>query len=78
MAELKEGLPQEAWARMLPPTDAQLGDARRRLRVSSNPFGVLLADALLATDVAANERLRRRRLYDTLTVGRLFPRRGSC
>jgi len=64
-AELRANLTPGQWARMQPPTDAELDLARARLRRLPNALGVLVADALLATDITRNERHRRRRLLAT-------------
>jgi hypothetical protein len=50
---------------MQPPTEEQLDAARRRIRVTPNALGVLVADALLATDISQHEDLRRRHLHAT-------------
>ena len=65
LAELGEHLASDQWAKMQPPTDEELRVARRRLRSTPNPLGVLVADALLATDITSHEHLRRRRLHAT-------------
>jgi hypothetical protein len=62
LADLRGHLSARKWAEIQPPTDAELETARRRLRSAANPLGVLVADALLATDITGHERLRRRRL----------------
>jgi len=64
-AELQEHCSPDEWSNMQPPTDAELEVTRARLHLTVNPFGVLVADALLATDITRSVRLRRRRLHDT-------------
>ena len=64
-AELRGHVAPDQWAKMQPPTDAELEVARRRLRFESNPFGVLAADALLDTDITRIETMRRRRMHAT-------------
>jgi hypothetical protein len=66
LGELRAHVAPDQWARMQPPTDPELQIVRRRLRLMPNPLGVLLADALLATDISAQEQLRRQRLITTL------------
>jgi hypothetical protein len=52
-------------AEMEPPSDAQLNVARERLRHVPNALGVLIANALVPTDISSSERLRRERLWAT-------------
>ena len=65
LAELKEQLPAGHWARMQLPSDMELEIARERLRSVPNAFGLLVADALLPTDIRHSEQLRRERLKAT-------------
>ncbi|MHC4401029.1 MAG: hypothetical protein ACYTG0_15240, partial [Planctomycetota bacterium] len=52
------------WEKVPSPTAADLDRARRRLRTTANPLGLLVADALLSADVAPHEHRRRRHLRE--------------
>jgi len=65
IAEYLEDLPPRYRADMEPPTDVQLKAARERLRHVPNALGVLVAAALMPTDISSSERLRRERLHAT-------------
>ncbi|MBC8875308.1 MAG: hypothetical protein H8E44_38280 [Planctomycetes bacterium] len=62
LAELKEHLPTDKWNQLKPPTDEQLDAARERIRAMPNALGILVADALLAVNIAPSEHRRRRQL----------------
>ena len=62
LAELQSWLKPSEWSDVQPPSDARIEAVRRRFRDVPNPFGLLVAETLLGTDVTRLEPLRRRRL----------------
>lgn len=62
LAELRQHLSKHQWNQVQPPTDEQLDAARRRILLSPNALGVLVADALLTVGISPSEHRRRRAL----------------